>query len=148
MDLNFVWAMLNSNVGTLLLGSGVGWALLNFVWDPWKRRRDFSLRQATFRGEAEFRLSVLEAEIGVVPTSFRIDGGTYSRSLDPAYQSWNLYGLIFAGWGKATYLVALPLVNAIKLDAERDRESPEKVNSAQVALQKLKSALGLDTAEA
>lgn len=146
MDLQTFWSVLNSNVGTMLLGSGLGWIFLNFIWDPWNRRRNSALRQAVFRGEAEFRISTLEEEIGVVPTSFRIDGGTYARSLDPAYQSWSLYGLIFAGWGKATYDTALPLVNAIKLDAEIDRNNPDKVKGALVELQKLKSLLGLCTA--
>lgn len=145
MDIELIWDALNSNVGTLILGSGIGWMFLNFVWNPWKRRSDALARKITVKCEAEFRLLTVQAEIGEVPTSMRIDGGTHSRSLDPAFQAWSLYGLIFVGWGKSTYLTAVPLVNSIKLDAESDRRDPQKVESAQAALQQLKSVLGLNT---
>jgi hypothetical protein len=143
MTADFILKILNSSVVTLILGSGIGWCFLNFCWEPWKRRSDLASRRAAFRNETEFRLLNIHESIGIEPTYRAIDGGELTCSLEPAYKGWNLYGLIFSGWGREVYLVAFPLIDAIKLDTLDDRNDPEKVKIAKAALQKLKSTLGL-----
>lgn len=87
----------NSNLGILLLGSGIGFLLVHCVWEPMQSRRAAKEKRRAIRDEVRYRLYEQQREL---EDSLRGPlKRTYGITLDPTYGSWTLHGLVYAGWG-------------------------------------------------
>lgn len=135
-----LWEQLNKALPVLLIGSGLGWVFLNFVWQPYQAGRARRERAASFRSEVELRLG---------EALFRLSQGNQvhdvleGASTSPEFRGTSLVALIAVGWDLKMARRCLERIQAIKLD-EQDRESAATVQAAKRTLSDLARELGLE----
>lgn len=139
-----VWKVLNSNLMILILGSGLGWALVKLVWEPHKERQTVNYRQKTFREEAEFRLFSLESHLeSAMFQASAMEGGDTTLSLDPAYMKWSMVSLIYAGWGKDKLNQCYPLIESLSAPSVESNSDPKYREKARTTIARIKANLDL-----
>ena len=142
-----IWNIANSNLGILLLGSGLGFLFVRLVWEPYKQRQDKNSRRRTMREETFFRLLVVEFQIrsgeGLPGLVFsQLDGGGEpGSSLDPLYKEWSLDGLIFAGWGYDTLIVCTPHIVWLRQAVKTGKDEVQGRKEALTAIATIKEIL-------
>jgi hypothetical protein len=137
-----VWHIVNSNLIILLLGSGIGWMFLQFVWEPYRTRKAARERRKTFQDEAKFRLLNIRLKLNDPDWRYEYEvsgsapgSGTYLTSyIDPAYQSWGLHGLVWAGWSRETFEECYPLIDKL-IKAESAASAREMLDELEKRLE-------------
>jgi len=107
-----VWDILNSSLGILLIGSGIGFLFVHLLWEPMQSRRADKAKRQAIRDETQYRLYERQREF-----KDSLQGPlkrTYGVTLDPAYGGWSLEGLVYAGWGRSVLDACWDLIEATR----------------------------------
>ena len=104
---------LNSPLGILLLGSGIGSTFIRFVWEPFKLNSARRARREKFRNEAMYRFHRMKGLERVRRLSWLYGDSPSSAfvyGLNPEYRMWSLVGLVSEGWGRKIFTENLSLL--------------------------------------
>jgi hypothetical protein len=116
MDLDKIWNILNSDIVILMIGSGLGFSFVKFVWEPYKQREARESFREAIKNEVNFRLLSMvdiEERLYVKNVSHMLDGGVLAHAINPIHKNYSLHGLIFMGWGKDILKNCLPNLNKL-----------------------------------
>jgi hypothetical protein len=123
-----ILTFLNSPLGVLLVGSGIGSAFIRFVWEPYKVREARRAVQDKFRKEARYRFHMMKDKDRMGRQSY-ITGDSPSSAwvigLNPEYRMWSIMGLVSEGWDHKVFTESLPLLE--QLFACDDSKSADRI---------------------
>ena len=139
-----IWNLVNQPLSVLLIGSGLGWLFLKFIWEPYQASKTRNERTEKYKAEAEFRLITISYDLREQRDAKDVVYGLPNNRdfILPEFQRVTLFALIAGGWGTSRALEYFILIRTLVFSSEKESKDPQRRQRAEDALARIAGELG------